>query len=148
MNTLYQEASERLRVQGGRMTNQRRLIFQTLDTINVHPTAEELFELVSERDPSLNLSTVYRTLRWLEAEGLISARRFDGERRQERFDPGLPIEHYHFLCSSCEKVIEFDHHLIEEVRSQFETTTGVIVHNVSVVLYGLCDVCQHLQQPS
>lgn len=147
MTTLYQEASIKLREQGGRMTNQRRIILQTLDTISVHPTAEELFELVSQRDSSLNLSTVYRTLRWLESEGLVSARRFEGESRQERFDPGSSVEHYHFLCTRCEKVIEFDHHLVEEIRSQFERSTGVVVHNVSVVLYGLCNECQQLCQP-
>jgi len=54
------------------------------------PPQKRIFSVVQERDPSLNLSTVYRTLRWLEQEGLVSARRFDEERRQERFDPALP----------------------------------------------------------
>ena len=108
MSSLYQDAFERLRAKGGRMTSQRRLILQTLDSVSDHPTAEDLFELVRQCDPSLNLSTVYRTLRWLEQEGLVSTRRFDEDRRQERFDPGHPGEHYHFLCSNCKAVIEFE----------------------------------------
>lgn len=146
MSTLFRDASELLRVQGGRMTSQRKLILKTLDSVSGHPTAEELFEIVSARDPSLNLSTVYRTLRWLEGEGLISTRRFIEDHRQERFDPAHPSEHHHFLCSRCKKVIEFDHHLVEEIRKQFEYKNGVTVRKTSVMFYGLCSQCRKLEQ--
>ena len=141
MTSLYQDASQRIRSQGGRMTSQRRLILRTLDSISGHPTAEDLFELVRTRDPSLNLSTVYRTLRWLEQEGLVNTRRFNEEHRQERFDFRSPDEHYHFLCSNCKKVIEFDHPLVEKIQCQIEQENGVQVHSASVVLYGLCNQC-------
>ncbi len=111
MNELIQETSKRLRLQGGRMTPQRRLILQTLETLTSHPTAEELYHLAHQQDPTLNLSTVYRTLRWLEQEDLVSTRVFHEERRQERFDPAYPSEHHHFLCTGCKAVIEFDTHL-------------------------------------
>ena len=76
MRELINVATERLRAQGGRMTIQRRLIFSLLDSLGEHPTAEELLILAREQDPDLNLSTVYRTLRWLEAENLVSSRVF------------------------------------------------------------------------
>jgi Fe2+ or Zn2+ uptake regulation protein len=141
MSSLYQDASERLRAQGGRMTKQRRLILQTLDSVSGHPTAEDLFELVRECDPSLNLSTVYRTLRWLESEGFVSARRFDEDKRLERFDPALPIEHHHFICSHCKVVIEFDQPSVDGIREQFERQFGAQVENVTLVFYGLCAEC-------
>jgi Fe2+ or Zn2+ uptake regulation protein len=91
MGELINVAQERLRAQGGRMTIQRRLLFSILDSLGEHPTAEELLLLARKQDPDLNLSTVYRTLRWLEAESLVSSRVFAEERRQERFDAALPI---------------------------------------------------------
>lgn len=124
------------------MTAQRRLILETLDCLGCHPTAEDLFEEVHQQDPSLNLSTVYRTLRWLEQEGLVSARRFDDERRQERFDPASPAEHHHFLCSVCKSVIEFDDLLIDSIKEQFETWSGCEVESASVTLYGVCSPCK------
>jgi Fe2+ or Zn2+ uptake regulation protein len=148
MNTLFQDASERLRMQGGRMTSQRRLILETLDLVSGHPTAEELFELVRVCDSSLNLSTVYRTLRWLEAEGLVSTRRFNEDHLQERFDPSFPSEHYHFVCSACKQVIEFDDHLVEEIRKRFEGKSGAEVQNTSVVFYGLCKACREAGEAS
>ena len=141
MSELVSQASERLRSQGGRMTNQRRLLLSILESLGEHPTAEELLLIARERDPDLNLSTVYRTLRWLEAENLVSARLFAEERRQERFDAALPSEHHHFMCTRCKNVIEFDTDLLNDIKSQFQDSSGVSVSTGSIVLYGLCPSC-------
>lgn len=124
------------------MTAQRRLILETLDRMGSHPTAEELYAAARQEDPSLHLSTVYRTLRWLEAESLVSTRFFDEERRQERFDPAAPSEHYHFLCTECKTVIEFDTLLVNTIKAQFELHSGAQVEIGSVVLYGRCALCR------
>ena len=141
MGDLVSAAQERLRGQGGRLTVQRRLLFTNLDSLSEHPTAEDLFLLAREKDPDLNLSTVYRTLRWLEAENLVSARVFDEGRRQERFDPALPSEHHHFMCTSCRNVIEFDSSLFSSIKSQFQELNGARVTTGSIMLYGLCANC-------
>ena len=142
MSDLVSEARERIRAQGGRLTAQRRLLFAILDSLGEHPTAEELYILARENDPDLNLSTVYRTLRWLEAENLVSARVFDEGRRQERFDPALPSEHHHFMCTSCRSVIEFESNLFASIKSQFQELNGARVTTGSIVLYGLCGKCR------
>ena len=145
MGDLVNTAQERLRAQGGRLTAQRRLLFSTLETLGEHPTAEELLLLAREKDPDLNLSTVYRTLRWLEAENWVRARVFDEEPRQERFDAALPSEHHHFMCTSCRKVIEFDSNLFAPIKSQFQELSGALVTTGSIVLYGLCPNCCKLE---
>ena len=142
MDELINAAQKRLRAQGGRMTIQRRLIFSLLDSLGEHPTAEELLILAREQDPDLNLSTVYRTLRWLEAENLVSSRVFAEERRQERFDAALPSEHHHFMCTGCKNVIEFDTDLFGAIKGQFQELSGAKVGTGSIVLYGLCSNCR------
>lgn len=141
MPELVQEASQRLQDQGGRMTSQRRLIFETLQNLSGHPTAEQLYQIVQRADPSLSLSTVYRTLRWLQEEDLVSARLFDEDRRQERFDPAFPSEHHHFMCTTCKTVIEFDSELFETIKARFEQRSAAQVQTGSIVLYGLCPRC-------
>ena len=141
MSELFLEAAERLRSQGGRMTAQRRLILGTLENLSGHPTAEQVFHIARQQDPALNLSTVYRTLRWLEQENLVSTRLFAEGRRQERFDAALPSEHHHFMCTACKRVIEFDTDLIEAIKSRFEGETGACVTTGAIVLYGLCETC-------
>jgi Fe2+ or Zn2+ uptake regulation protein len=142
---LVVEASRHLQDHGGRMTSQRRLILETLETMDTHPTAEELFESARQFDSTLSLSTVYRTLRWLEEEELVSARIFDEDRRQERFDPVFANEHYHFMCTACKTVVEFDNLLVNTIKAQFELHSGAQVDVGSVVLYGRCANCRRNQ---
>ena len=124
------------------MTSQRRLILVALDCFDGHPNAEQIFDLARQRDPCLNLSTVYRTLRWLEQEGLVNARHFDETGRHDHFDPALPAEHYHFVCKVCERVIEFDDPAIEAVKTRFKSKRNVMVETVSVIFYGVCQDCR------
>jgi Fe2+ or Zn2+ uptake regulation protein len=142
MPDLLHETIRRIQSQGGRMTAQRRLILETLQGMESHPTAEELHAEVSQQDPTLHLSTVYRNLRWLEQEGLVNSR-FFGDERQERFDPALPAEHYHFVCSSCKTIIEFDSLLVNTIKAQFELHSGASVESGSIVLYGICAECRN-----
>jgi Fe2+ or Zn2+ uptake regulation protein len=133
-----------LRAKGGRMTAQRRLIFETLIACDDHPTAEEIFKRASRVKPELNLSTVYRTLRWLEQAGLVNTRLFEGEPRQERFDPvgERPTDHYHFRCRGCNAIIEFPAPLLEAIKAQFSQEHGASVDSASLTLYGLCAACR------
>jgi Fe2+ or Zn2+ uptake regulation protein len=142
MSNLVEEAIDLLHVYGGRMTDQRRLILETLETLDSHPSAEELHFIVREQDPKIHLSTIYRTLRWLEQEGLVSSRWFEEDRRQERFDPALPIEHHHFICTQCKKVIEFDDPMVRSIMDRFEEAFEAQIKETTIVLYGICSKCK------
>lgn len=127
------------------MTSQRQLILQVLETLDSHPSAEELFEIARQQDISLNLSTVYRTLRWLEQEGLVRSRWFENSdrlARGSRFDKAQPVEHHHFVCTACGTVIEFDTQNAEKIKLEFEHLYHACIENVSVIVYGLCASCQ------
>ena len=144
MSDLVQEVINRLHARGGRITSQRRMILETLEGMSgcEHPTAEELHRIVQQQDANIHLSTVYRTLRWLQDEGIVASRLFDEETRQERFDPALPTEHHHFVCTICNQVSEFNDPLIEDIKTHFEDRSGSQVHSGAIVLYGTCKRCQ------
>jgi Fe2+ or Zn2+ uptake regulation protein len=137
-----QETIQRLHQQGGRMTTQRRLILNLLQRMGGHPTAEELHAVVREHNSRIHLSTVYRTLRWLEDEGQISARRFEEHPHQDRYDLTSPTEHHHFQCTICKQVFEFDHPGLSEIKDHFESLSGALVDSSSLMLYGICRECQ------
>jgi len=145
MVQLVYEATQALRSAGGRMTAQRRLILEALETFSGHPTAEEVYALVQERDPRLNASTVYRTLAWLEGAGLVSHCHLDsgpdGE-RSERYDPVTPVEHHHFICTGCGQVTEFASPQIEAIKSEYAMGHQVTVEKAALTLYGLCAQCR------
>jgi Fe2+ or Zn2+ uptake regulation protein len=136
-----QDAIKKAHSQGRRMTAQRRLILKTLQSIQGHPTAEDVYQKVKPLAPRLHLSTVYRTMRWLEEEGLVSSLWLEDDRRQERFDTSSPSGHHHFVCSRCKQVIEFDSPDLARIQDQFEQEHGVCVETASLVFYGLCRHC-------
>jgi Fe2+ or Zn2+ uptake regulation protein len=144
MSGLLDLASERLHASGGRMTAQRRLILEILDGIGGHPTADEVYVEARCRDATINPSTIYRTLNWLAENGLVSSQRLGAERqstRKERFDPGSPAEHYHFVCVNCGEVIEFESNAIELAKNDFARQYGATVERASLTLHGLCAAC-------
>lgn len=127
------------------MTSQRRLILQTLDAHESHPSAEDLFEMVRQQDTAIHLSTIYRTLRWLEQEDLVRARWFDapeGSGHGSRFDKALPAEHHHFVCSLCGAVVEFDTPLAQAIKAEFEQACQALVEQSAITLYGRCAACR------
>ena len=141
---LIDMAMSEIHANGGRMTNQRRLILETLSHYADHPTAEEIYERVRLKNRALNLSTVYRTLRWLEQRGLVNTRVFEDERCQERFDPIIKddgMDHYHFRCSQCNQIIEFSTQYLENIKSQYCSEYGGLVQKASLILYGTCASC-------
>ena len=142
MDNLLSIATSRLHSQGGRMTPQRRMILLALDSLNDHPTAEELFHQLHINDPTLHLSTVYRTLRWLEQEGLVQGCPFNAGRHTERFDSSTSGDHHHFICKSCGTVIEFELPIIDDIKQQYELSSSAMVENAQVLLYGICPECQ------
>ena len=145
MAQLTREAAITLRSTGGRMTAQRRLILETLESLGGHPTADEVYAVVQRRDPRLNPSTIYRTLAWLESAGLVSHCHLDagpsGE-HSERYDPVTPVEHHHFVCTRCGQVIEFLAPQLEPIKARFASEHNIIVENAALTLYGKCATCK------
>jgi len=142
MSSLMSEATAAVRARGGRMTAQRRLILETLDTLGGHPTAEQVLQAAHRRDATLHPTTVYRTLGWLADVGLVSARHLEprGD-RCEHYDPTSPTEHHHFVCTGCGQVIEFQAPAVDVLKRQFTRRHAVRIDGASLTMHGLCRAC-------
>ncbi len=90
---------------GIKLTYQRLEIFRVLLSSNNHPSAEEVYERVKEKVPTISLDTVYRTLSTFEQLGLI--RKIHGPDDRARFDPNNK-KHYHLVCLKCYKITDFE----------------------------------------
>jgi Fe2+ or Zn2+ uptake regulation protein len=139
---LVEDASGKLKSHGGRMTDQRRFILEAFRSASEHPTAGEIFRIARRRDSDLNLATVYRTVRWLEREGLVQARVFEPGSRSERFDSARPAAHHHFVCSACQRIIEFDASGLAEVIRVLAKQYALQVDQSTLVLHGVCFDCR------
>lgn len=75
-----------------RMTGQRRLILEAVLRADDHPTAMQVYERVAASMPNVSLTTVYRNLNRLTADGKI--RRITIPNEPDRFDKTV-YDHYH-----------------------------------------------------
>ncbi|NIQ03233.1 MAG: transcriptional repressor, partial [Nitrospinaceae bacterium] len=67
-----------------KITRQRRAVLSAFLECEEHVSAEELYKLVTVKEPKVGLATVYRTLALLTQSGLASELDFgDGQKRYE-----------------------------------------------------------------
>ena len=135
------EASTAIRAAGGRFTPQRQVIVQLLENEKGHLDADKLYHLAYQKDSSISLATVYRTLNVLKEAGLIDQRHLAG-RERVTYEPATTTEHYHLTCRKCGQVIEFQTGLAETLKAELEATLKVQVDRVGIYAEGLCANCR------
>lgn len=119
---------------GLRMTQQRRLILRILAEADDHPDAKAIFQRAYVRDPTLAISTVYRTMKLLEERGAIERHAFDdGVSRYEHADQK---HHDHLIDIDTGQVIEFSSDKIERLQAQIAEELGYEIVRHRLELYG------------
>jgi Fe2+ or Zn2+ uptake regulation protein len=142
VNPFIDQAKQAIVTEGGRMTGQRAIILDVIAASHDHLTAEDITARAQRHDRSINPSTVYRTLALLKERGLIKAQFYDQESHCEVFEPTPQIEHYHFTCTRCGQVIEFESTHVPALRAQLQAELGVDVAQIHLTLTGLCETCK------
>jgi Fur family ferric uptake transcriptional regulator len=111
-----------LRVEGIRMTHQRATLLSILAAAEDHPDANELHRRAQAMDPSVSLSTVYRTLSVLERQGVVQRHTFEGA--PARFETADMPHHDHLIDLDTGKVLEFRSEKIERLQAEIAAELG------------------------
>ena len=135
-----------LRAQGRRITGQRALLFQIVKESRGHLDAQDLYRRARQRDRSINLATVYRTITLLKESWLVEPRHLTHDHRREQFEPKPSTEHYHFTCIRCGAVIEFETPLVEQLRREVQARFGVRFTHNCLCFEGYCLDCSKKQK--
>lgn len=123
-----------------RMTRQRSAVTDLLDDVDDFRSAQQLHELLRERDREVGLATVYRTLQALADSGEVDVLRADdGEalyRRCSRRE-----HHHHLVCRRCGTTVEIDGPGVEEWAAAVGAAHGFrdVTHTMELV--GTCAAC-------
>ena len=103
-----------------KITKQRRAVLEAFLGIEDHISAEDLYKIVSAKEPKIGLATVYRTLSLLTESGLAAELDFgEGQKRYEH--KYLHSHHDHMICTQCGKIIEFQNPMIEKLQEDAAT---------------------------
>lgn len=129
----------KLHSQGYRLTPQRLTILRILRDSGRHLTPVEVYQLAREAMPGLTEPTVYRSLSFLTAQGLVLAAHVkNGQLVYEIAEHN----HHHLICRSCGKTREIDHAALAPLYQQFQDSTGYQINSIHVTFFGLCPECQ------
>lgn len=135
---------EALRAAGKRLTRARRLILEVVRASEAHPSAAAVYRDVRRRLPRVSLATVYRNLRMLAAEGLLSERT---DVTGMRFD-GNTAPHDHFTCVACGRIYDVPALGTRRVTARIASRTGFEVLFQRIEFAGRCGACRRPAGPT
>lgn len=129
-----------LQKEGYRLTAARRSILEALVNSGGHISADSLAEAVHQTAPGVGRMTVYRTLELLSELGLIRpVYQGTGAAHYILMEDG---HHHHLICSNCDRVIEFEDCLLEEMERALGGRFNFHIQGHLIELYGLCHTCR------
>ena len=125
---------------GLRMTPQRLMIVSAIENSSDHISAEEIYAIVAEKYPNVNVSTVYRTLDLLEEMGLVTRTDLGGG--SVRYHPSEQGHHHHLVCRECGAIIDLDEKTLEGLKENLLRQYNFIADLRHLGLWGYCATCQ------
>jgi Fur family transcriptional regulator, ferric uptake regulator len=132
-----------LGARGIRLTKQRRVLLQVMETARRHLDAGEIFERAQKIDSNITRVTVYRTIDLLKRQGLIDELDLLHLRGDRHFyESHGPRDHIHVACLRCGKVREVESELYEQLKKQITNDTGIEITVARTEIGGLCADCR------
>ncbi|HYB13158.1 MAG TPA: Fur family transcriptional regulator [Myxococcota bacterium] len=126
------------RERGLPVTVQRRAVLRALAPRGDHPSADDLFELVSRSMPGISRTTVYRVLETLVELGLASRISHPGGGARFELRRG---RHHHLYCTGCGGLKDFTSHELDTMGLPSLSAHRFKVEDWSLHVTGLCADC-------
>ena len=135
---MTEDWQRRLRDSGFRITPQRQLVLEAVESLR-HGTPEEILVEVQKTATGVNLSTVYRTLEVLEDVGLVThAHIGHGPPTYHSIDEDV---HIHLVCDRCSKVLSVPAVAAADFVRRLDSDYGFHTDISHVSVHGQCDEC-------
>jgi len=126
-----------------RLTRQRQVLLQVMETAHRHLDADEVLDRAQQLDPNITRVTVYRTIDLLKREGLIDELDLLHLRGHRHFyESHSQRDHIHVACMRCGKVREFESELYEQLKRQISLDCGIEITLTRTEIGGICSDCR------
>ncbi|MEC1179618.1 peroxide-responsive transcriptional repressor PerR [Metasolibacillus meyeri] len=135
-------ALDTLKATGVRITPQRHAILEYLIQSMNHPTADDIYKALEDRFPNMSVATVYNNLRVFREVGLVKELTYGDAASRFDFATG---DHYHMICETCGKIVDFHYPGLNEVEHFASHVTGFKVNSHRLEVYGTCPSCMQDQ---
>lgn len=135
-NNLISDIKER----GIRITPQRAIILQAIESLTGHVTAEEIFTEVQKVNEYISLATVYRTLDMLKDLGLVAESHMGTA--TTHYALKAHGDHHHAVCRICSHSVDLPINFFDEMSAQLEDEFGFTADVNHIVILGWCKHCR------
>ena len=119
---------------GVKLTDQRKIIAKVMTQSKDHPDVDELYKRVSKIDPKISIATVYRTVKLLEEEGIVTKHDFKG--KKARYEELSESHHDHLIDVKTGEIVEFVDEEIEILQKKVAEKLGYKLVDHRLELYG------------
>lgn len=131
-----------IKEKGFRITRARRAIISILLSTTAPVDANKISKKLKQKNKSVNITTVYRELHFLEKQKILSSCGMDSQKK-EYIIAQNPGTHAH--CTNCNKFIDvcsaFENEL-EKFQQNLEKNSHFKLSAQQSHLHGLCQSCQ------
>ena len=124
---------------GLRVTHQRLSILDAICEGGGHTTLAEIMTRVERADPSIDPSTVHRTVSLLCELGVVAATTVGPADTVYELVGETP--HHHLVCTVCGRQQDLAHGAIEEAFDSVRRDRGFVVKPRHLILEGVCAAC-------
>ena len=122
-----------------RNTIQKQLVLDAVRKLHRHPSAEQVYDCVSAKHPTISKATVYRNLNSIAEDGLLQ--KIAMPRDADRFDDTL-AEHYHLRCLGCNQVLDLPMQYQQSLNEKAAKDTDCTIEEHNLIFTGWCKNCK------
>lgn len=130
-----------LKESGNRLTEPRLRVWEVLNRAQEHLTVENIVSEVHRADPSINTSSVYRTLGLFADLDLVRESQL-GQDEGARWELAHPDDHFHLVCRVCGDVDHHEGDLVDQIRVHLDDGHGFAAEQIDLVVTGMCATCR------
>jgi Fur family ferric uptake transcriptional regulator len=123
------------------VTRPRELIATILGREKRFLSAAEIHQVLEAAQAKVSLSTVYRTLDYLQSKGDVTARADPaGEAAYMLCEP--EHHHHHAICRACGRVEDVDCGAMEQFADSLRELSGFELDGHAMEFFGKCSACR------
>lgn len=124
-----------------RHTIQAALVLETVNKLQSHATADEVYQEIVREHPHISRGTVYRNLNRLAQAGEI--RKIELAGGADRFDH-LCQDHCHVRCEKCGRVFDVDMDFVSGLEQNIRDPRGFRFNGYDIIFRGICPECRKI----
>jgi len=139
-----------LNARGWRLTPQRERILHLFQNLprGDHLSAEELHELLQQRDEKISLSTVYRSLKLMTRMGILRELELAEGHKHYEINRPHPHHHHHMVCVQCNRTVEFKNDSILKHSLKQSEKEGLQLIDCQLTVMAVCPEAIRMGWPS